>query len=240
MAHSHTPTRRFFSLSSIALPAALDTGTSTCPKARGRRYCVHLGRYDAHGNFVSSFRARHRLASRRCTPRPVRPAMVGQRGASAPCTCAPHGASPAATALVGPARSAAASPRAWRLKVCARLHAHSAVRAPSEYDRFLEEDWFFEALTGDLPAAAGCVRGAVRDGIPFRMTMSLTPPLLSMMTDPQSAERYVRYLDERLEALAQWSAAAPATRSLLPPRRVLQRALRTPGAYVFTRRTVAT
>src|SRR5690606_26032095 len=39
-------------------------------------------------------------------------------------------------------------------------------------------------------------------GVHFRVTMSLSPPLLSMMTDPLLQQRYVRYLDERLEALA--------------------------------------
>ncbi|MEK7796565.1 MAG: 1,4-alpha-glucan branching protein domain-containing protein [Pseudomonadota bacterium] len=83
------------------------------------------------------------------------------------------------------------------------LHAHLPFVRHPEYDRFLEEDWFFEALTETYLPLLDVFEGLVRDGIPFRMTMSLTPPLLSMMTDPQLQERYVRYLDERLEALAQ-------------------------------------
>jgi 1,4-alpha-glucan branching enzyme len=82
------------------------------------------------------------------------------------------------------------------------LHAHLPwVRHP-EYERFLEEDWFFEALTETYLPLLEVFDGLVHDRVPFRVTMSLTPPLLSMMTDPLLQNRYVRYLDERLEALA--------------------------------------
>ncbi|HEX7043961.1 MAG TPA: 1,4-alpha-glucan branching protein domain-containing protein [Burkholderiales bacterium] len=82
------------------------------------------------------------------------------------------------------------------------LHAHLPFVRHPEHDRFLEEDWFFEALTETyLPLLDVFEDLAVR-GVHFRVTMSLSPPLLSMMTDPLLQQRYVRYLDERLEALA--------------------------------------
>jgi len=81
------------------------------------------------------------------------------------------------------------------------LHAHLPFVRHPEHDRFLEEDWFFEALTETYLPLLDVFEGLVRDAVPFRMTMSLTPPLLSMMTDPLLQDRYVRYLDERLEAL---------------------------------------
>ena len=81
------------------------------------------------------------------------------------------------------------------------LHAHLPFVRHPEHERFLEEDWFFEAMTETYLPLLDVFEGLVRDGIPFRMTMSLTPTLLSMMTDPLLQQRYVRYLDERLEAL---------------------------------------
>ena len=81
------------------------------------------------------------------------------------------------------------------------LHAHLPFVRHPEYDRFLEEDWFFEALTETYLPLLDVYEGLVRDGVHFRVTMSLTPTLLSMMTDPLLQGRYVRYLDERLEAL---------------------------------------
>lgn len=82
------------------------------------------------------------------------------------------------------------------------LHAHLPFVRHPEHDRFLEEDWFFEALTETYLPLLDIYEGLQRDGVPFRMTMSLTPTLLSMMTDPLLQARYERYLDERLVALA--------------------------------------
>jgi 1,4-alpha-glucan branching enzyme len=82
------------------------------------------------------------------------------------------------------------------------LHAHLPFVRHPEYDRFLEEDWFFEALTETYLPLLDVFERLQHDGIHFRVTMSLTPTLLSMMTDPLLQQRYVRYLDERLAALA--------------------------------------
>ncbi|HYA36942.1 MAG TPA: DUF1957 domain-containing protein, partial [Candidatus Methylomirabilis sp.] len=81
------------------------------------------------------------------------------------------------------------------------LHAHLPFVRHPEHDRFLEEDWFFEALTETYLPLLEVFEGLAGHGAHFRVTMSLTPTLLSMMTDPLLQERYVRYLDERLEAL---------------------------------------
>ncbi len=81
------------------------------------------------------------------------------------------------------------------------LHAHLPFVRHPEYDRFLEEDWFFEALTETYLPLLEVFEGLARDRVPFRVTMSLTPALLSMMTDPLLQQRYVRYLDEHLRAL---------------------------------------
>jgi 1,4-alpha-glucan branching enzyme len=82
------------------------------------------------------------------------------------------------------------------------LHAHLPFVRHPEYERFLEEDWFFEALTETYLPLLEVYEHLARDGVAFRVTMSLTPTLLSMMSDPLLQQRYVRYLDERLEALA--------------------------------------
>ena len=81
------------------------------------------------------------------------------------------------------------------------LHAHLPFVRHPEHDRFLEEDWFFEAMTETYLPLLNVFEGLVRDGVHFRVTMSLTPTLLSMMTDPLLQDRYVRYLDERIAAL---------------------------------------
>src|SRR6185295_12427904 len=82
------------------------------------------------------------------------------------------------------------------------LHAHLPFVRHPEHDRFLEEDWFYEALTETYLPLLDAFEGLARSGMHFRVTMSLTPTLLSMMTDPLLQQRYLRYLDERLLALA--------------------------------------
>jgi 1,4-alpha-glucan branching enzyme len=81
------------------------------------------------------------------------------------------------------------------------LHAHLPFVRHPEHDRFLEEDWFYEALTETYLPLLNVFEGLASSGAHFRVTLSLTPTLLSMMTDPLLQQRYVRYLDERLAAL---------------------------------------
>ena len=85
---------------------------------------------------------------------------------------------------------------------CPVLHAHLPYVRHPEYPDFLEEDWFFEALTETYVPLVRVMDGLLRDGVDYRLTMTLSPPLLSMMTDALLVERYHRYL-ERLITLAE-------------------------------------
>lgn len=82
------------------------------------------------------------------------------------------------------------------------LHAHLPFVRHPEHQRFLEEDWLFEALTETYLPLLDVFEGLVRDRIRLRVTLSLSPTLLSMVTDPLLQQRYRRYLDERIETLA--------------------------------------
>jgi 1,4-alpha-glucan branching enzyme len=86
------------------------------------------------------------------------------------------------------------------------LHTHLPyVRHPEEED-FLEEDWLFEAITETYIPLLELFRRLRAEGINFRITMSLTPPLLSMLADPLLQERYRRHLDKLID-LAQSEVA---------------------------------
>ncbi len=76
------------------------------------------------------------------------------------------------------------------------LHAHLPFVRHPEYSDFLEEDWFFEALTETYIPLLQMMDGLVRDGVEFRLTVSLSPTLLSMMIDPLLQERYLKKLDK--------------------------------------------
>ncbi len=74
------------------------------------------------------------------------------------------------------------------------LHAHLPFVRHPEYESFLEERWFFEAVTETyIPFIKACER-AVADGVPFRITLSVSPPLLAMLEDPLLQERYRAHL----------------------------------------------
>ena len=79
------------------------------------------------------------------------------------------------------------------------LHAHLPYVRHPEYEDFLEEDWFYEAMTETYIPLLQVFEGAVQDGIDFRVTMSLTPSLISMMTDPLLQERYYRHISKLIE-----------------------------------------
>ncbi|HCM17025.1 MAG TPA: DUF1957 domain-containing protein, partial [Firmicutes bacterium] len=75
------------------------------------------------------------------------------------------------------------------------LHAHLPYVRHPERPRFLEEDWFFEAITETYVPLIKVFDRLIDDGVPFRITISLSPPLMSMLNDPLLIERYGRHLD---------------------------------------------
>ena len=74
------------------------------------------------------------------------------------------------------------------------LHAHLPfVRHPgNEY--VLEEEWLFEAITETYIPLLQVFENLKRDGVDFKMTMSMTPPLVSMLRDSLLQERYDEHL----------------------------------------------
>jgi 1,4-alpha-glucan branching enzyme len=82
------------------------------------------------------------------------------------------------------------------------LHAHLPFVRHPEHDDFLEEDWLFEAITETYVPLLQAFFRLRDDGVPFRLTMSITAPLAAMLDDPLLRARYRRHLD-RLRALAE-------------------------------------
>lgn len=83
--------------------------------------------------------------------------------------------------------------------LCLMLHAHLPFVRHPEYEDFLEEDWFYEAITETYIPILQVLNGCARDGVDFRLTMSMTPPLISMLTDPLLQDRYVRHIEKLIE-----------------------------------------
>lgn len=81
------------------------------------------------------------------------------------------------------------------------LHAHLPFVRHPEHDDFLEEDWLFEALTESYLPLLRMLRRLAEEQVPFRLALSLTPTLGTMLSDELLRQRYLRHL-ERLAGLA--------------------------------------
>lgn len=82
------------------------------------------------------------------------------------------------------------------------LHTHLPyVRHPEE-EYFLEENWLYEAITETYIPLINVFEKLINDGVDFRVTMSLTPPLVSMLKDPLLQSRYIRHIEKLIELSA--------------------------------------
>ena len=79
--------------------------------------------------------------------------------------------------------------------LCLVLHAHLPYVRHPEYDDFLEEDWLYEAITETYIPLLEMMDRLERDGVDWRLTMSVTPTLAAMLSDPLLQYRYVRHID---------------------------------------------
>jgi 1,4-alpha-glucan branching enzyme len=75
------------------------------------------------------------------------------------------------------------------------LHAHLPFVRHPEHERFLEESWLFEAVTETYVPLLQMLEGWRRDRMTAPVTISLSPPLCSMLLDPLLCRRYERHLD---------------------------------------------
>lgn len=79
------------------------------------------------------------------------------------------------------------------------LHAHLPFVRHPEYEDFLEERWLYEAITETYLPLLSVFEGLAREGVPFRVTMSMTPPLVAMLSDPLLQTRYTRHIEQLIE-----------------------------------------
>ena len=83
--------------------------------------------------------------------------------------------------------------------LCLVLHAHLPfVRHPEE-ENFLEENWLYEAITETYIPFIQVFEKLIEDRVIFRITMSLTPTLASMLQDELLQNRYIRHINKLIE-----------------------------------------
>lgn len=83
--------------------------------------------------------------------------------------------------------------------LCLILHCHLPFVRHPEYPDFLEEDWLYEAITETYIPLILVFERLLNDKVDFRLTMSLTPTLISMLEDDLLQERYLKHIDKLIE-----------------------------------------
>ena len=79
------------------------------------------------------------------------------------------------------------------------LHAHLPFVRHPEYPEFLEEDWFYEAITEVYLPLIFILQNLHEAGAGPRLAMNISPPLCEMLADKLLEERYTRHLENLLE-----------------------------------------
>ncbi len=82
------------------------------------------------------------------------------------------------------------------------LHAHLPFVRHPEDATVMEEQWLYEAVTGTYLPLLQMFEGLIADGVPYRCTVSLSAPLITMLTDDLLKERYAAHLDRLIELAA--------------------------------------
>jgi 1,4-alpha-glucan branching enzyme len=83
--------------------------------------------------------------------------------------------------------------------LCLVLHGHLPFVRHPEHENFLEEDWLYEAITETYVPLISVFQGLVNDRIDFRITMTLSPTLISMLGDPLLQKRYLKHISKLIE-----------------------------------------
>ncbi|HNS96262.1 MAG TPA: DUF1957 domain-containing protein [Polyangiaceae bacterium] len=79
------------------------------------------------------------------------------------------------------------------------LHAHLPFVRHPEAPSYMEEEWLFEAITETYVPLLLVFERLLRDDVDYRLTLSMSPTLLSMLTDDLLKERYATKIDKLVE-----------------------------------------
>ena len=85
------------------------------------------------------------------------------------------------------------------------LHAHLPYVRHPEYERFLEEDWLFEAISETYVPLITMLENVSRRGVRNALTLSISPTLIEMLSDHFLMSRYLAHV-ERLAGLMEEEA----------------------------------
>ena len=79
------------------------------------------------------------------------------------------------------------------------MHWHLPYVRHPEYPRFLEEDWYFEAMSETYIPLLAVFERLYSEGVAYRITLSISPTLAEMFRDELLQSRYLAYVDRMIE-----------------------------------------
>jgi 1,4-alpha-glucan branching enzyme len=79
------------------------------------------------------------------------------------------------------------------------LHAHLPFVRHPEDPTVMEEKWLYEAIIGTYLPLLQTFEGLIADGIHYRCTVSLSAPLITMLTDDLLKHRFAEHLDDLIQ-----------------------------------------
>jgi 1,4-alpha-glucan branching enzyme len=79
------------------------------------------------------------------------------------------------------------------------LHAHLPYVHHPESEDYLEEEWLFEAISECYIPLLLNFKKLEEEHVEFRLTMTMTPPLLNMLDNKLLQERYIKYVEKHIE-----------------------------------------
>ena len=101
-------------------------------------------------------------------------------------------------------------------KIHLLLHAHLPFVREPEYDRFLEENWFFEAMAETYLPLIQMLRRLQEKGVPGTLNLSVSSALLAMLTDSVLLEKFTRHLHRQMELIEKERERARGNDELSP------------------------
>lgn len=79
------------------------------------------------------------------------------------------------------------------------MHGHLPFVRHPEHEDFLEEDWLYEAITETYIPLILVFERLLAEKVDFRLTITLSPTLVSMLGDPLLQERYLKHINKLIE-----------------------------------------
>jgi len=83
--------------------------------------------------------------------------------------------------------------------LCIVLHSHLPFVRHPETERFLEENWLYEAITETYIPLIDMFNRLVKEKVKFKITVSLSPTLIAMFQDDLLQDRYLKHIERSIE-----------------------------------------